>query len=488
MKFIKSFNKTFSTINFKTINLDTINPNAAVAQYAVRGIIDEKSIEINRAMAQGKKFKFDKLYRLNIGNPHACGSQPLKYPRKVLSYLMADIQDETDESKRAEEYKAALNYSIGSSTDYRGLEFVRESIAKFISKRDRVYADKSNIIITNGASEAIETLLRTLITEKSDGLIVPIPQYPIYSAQAACLGGSFVPYYLEEENDWAISIKELEYQYKKAVKEGIKPKVLVLINPGNPTGNVVSVENITSILKFCYDHHLVLLADEVYQNNIYTDKPFVSARKIASSLPAPYCDVNIFSCNSLSKGFFGECGLRGGYAEMYNFPDSLKSAIFGMRELEMCPNIVAQLCLDLLVKPPTSKTSSKKTVEDHLRDLELKKTTLQERADFLNNVLNSVEGVSCRKLEGAMYAFPKINLPDAFVTAAKAKGYNPDDYLAIKILEETGLVTVGGSGFWQKKGTYHLRMTNLIEDRQEFEDIVKKMLNLIKQVQENKLI
>jgi aspartate/methionine/tyrosine aminotransferase len=112
--------------------------------------------------------------------------------------------------------------------------------------------------------------------------MIPIPQYPIYSATLALVGGVLVPYNLSEEDGWSAKLEALETSLTEARAKGTVVKSFVLINPGNPTGQVLSKESIMDIVKFCAKHNLVLLADEVYQENVYVNKPFVSCKLAAS--------------------------------------------------------------------------------------------------------------------------------------------------------------------------------------------------------------
>ena len=114
--------------------------------------------------------------------------------------------------------------------------------------------------------------------------MIPIPQYPLYTASIALFGGQAVPYYLDEEKDWGLSIKELNASLENAKSQGIQVKALCIINPGNPTGQCLSIENMKDILQFCHEKRLLLLADEVYQTNTYMPEslPFHSFKKVVS--------------------------------------------------------------------------------------------------------------------------------------------------------------------------------------------------------------
>mmetsp|Transcript_46569 Transcript_46569/g.70286 ORF Transcript_46569/g.70286 Transcript_46569/m.70286 type:complete len:173 (+) Transcript_46569:818-1336(+) len=123
----------------------------------------------------------------------------------------------------------------------------------------------------------------TIYLKHVSGVMLPIPQYPIYSATIDLLGGHKVGYYLDETKGWDLNMEELERSLRDAKKRGIKVNSFVLINPGNPTGQVLSKKAVQDIVKFCAKHKLVLLADEVYQENVYDDNAkFVSCKKAAS--------------------------------------------------------------------------------------------------------------------------------------------------------------------------------------------------------------
>jgi aspartate/methionine/tyrosine aminotransferase len=138
--------------------------------------------------------------------------------------------------------------------------------------------------------------------------MIPIPQYPIYSASLDLYGGHKVGYFLNEENNWDLNMEELERSLKEATENGIEVRGLVLINPGNPTGQVLSESAVQDIVKFCSKHNLVLLADEVYQENIYDEElTFTSCKKAANECGLTD-KIEMASFHSTSKGLYGECG------------------------------------------------------------------------------------------------------------------------------------------------------------------------------------
>lgn len=148
--------------------------------------------------------------------------------------------------------------------------------------------------------------------------MVPIPQYPLYSASIALYGGQLVPYYLDEEGGWALDLANMRSSLREARARGTCVRALVFINPGNPSGACLTAANVQELIEFCYENKLVLIADEVYQENIYNPNlPFIGARRVLHSMPEPVrSSVELVSLHTVSKGGWGECGLRGGYMEV----------------------------------------------------------------------------------------------------------------------------------------------------------------------------
>ena len=117
---------------------------------------------------------------------------------------------------------------------------------------------------------------------------------------------------------------------------------MVVINPGNPTGQVLTYQDIAQIIKICHKHEIMIIADEVYQTNIYKRGGiFVSCRRVLSELGRPYCDdVELISLNSVSKGMLGECGFRGGYYECHNLPQDAQDMMFKLKSMDLCGNTI----------------------------------------------------------------------------------------------------------------------------------------------------
>ena len=123
------------------------------------------------------------------------------------------------------------------------LPFVRQAVADFITRRDGIPADPSRIILTDGASKGVQAVLTALLTSPNDGFMIPIPQYPLYSASLTLYGGQRIGYFLDERDHWQLSETSLNESLERAQKAGTHAVGLVVINPGNPTGAVLSREN-----------------------------------------------------------------------------------------------------------------------------------------------------------------------------------------------------------------------------------------------------
>ncbi|KAJ1419889.1 nicotinanamine aminotransferase A [Ochromonadaceae sp. CCMP2298] len=453
----------------KALTAETINEFMKKCRYEVRGEIYLAAVE--RANA-GKEVIYT-----NVGNPQALGQVPLTFNRQVLSLLMAPfLMDRpeimalypADAIARARLYLSKLNGGVGAYSDAKGSAFIRQEVADFIHSVTGAPSDPNTIFLSNGASETVRMLLFATIRGPSDGVMVPIPQYPLYSATIDLYGGELVPYYLDEASGWGLDISELQRSLDSARAKGICVRAFVFINPGNPTGQCLTAENLQELIRFCSDNGLVMCADEVYQENVYNPaRPFVSCRKVMHSMPAPYCSTEIASFHTVSKGAYGECGLRGGYMELAHMDPSFIESMYKVASINLCPNVPGQVSVGLMVNPPRLGEPSYalyRSEKEQVID------SLKRRARMMTDAFNSMEGVSCQETEGAMYAFPQITLPPAFVVEAGRLGKAPDVLYCLELLAETGLSCVPGSGFKQAPGTFHIR-TTILPPEAEFQRI-----------------
>ncbi|XP_074957605.1 alanine aminotransferase 2 isoform X3 [Phalacrocorax aristotelis] len=349
----------------KILTLESMNPQVKAVEYAVRGPIVLKAGEIEKELRKGIKKPFTEVIKANIGDAHAMGQRPITFLRQVVALctypnLLDGPSFPEDAKKRARRIlQGCGGNSLGSYSASQGINCIREDVASYIERRDGgVPADPDNIYLTTGASDGIATILKILVSgggKSRTGVMIPIPQYPLYSAVISELDAIQVNYYLDEENCWALDVNELRRSLNEA-KAYCNPKVLCIINPGNPTGQVQNRKCIEDVIHFAWEEKLFLLADEEKESVL---------------------------------------------------------------------------------------------------------KNLAKKAKLTEDMFNKVPGIHCNPLQGAMYAFPQIFIPSKAIEEAKAHKMAPDMFYCMKLLEETGICVVPGSGFGQREGSYHFRMTIL---------------------------
>ncbi|KAL4421585.1 hypothetical protein ABPG75_010876 [Micractinium tetrahymenae] len=464
------------------VSVKTINHDVVAAEYAVRGAIAIKSTAYQEQLKEGKDgLPFDKVYQCNIGNPQILGQKPISFFRQVLSLceypeLMehpaaADIYP-PDAIARAKEYLDNIPGGVGAYSESKGAVILRQHVAKGIAERDGHPCNFEDLWLTDGASPGVHYMMKTLLRNEQDCILCPIPQYPLYSATIKLYGGTLLPYFLEEGRDWQATVAHLQEQVDTARSQGKQVRALVVINPGNPTGQVLDWENQELLIKFCKQEQLVLLADEVYQTNIYAaGREFLSFKKVLMEMGPEYSGhVPLVSMNSISKGYFGECGRRGGYFELVNFPQDVKDQLYKVASISLCPNVSGQICMALIMNPPQPGDPSHELFAKE-RDGILE--SLKRRAELVVDTFRSMEGVSCNEVEGSMYAFPRLTVPPAAVKAAANQGKPADFLYCMELLDQTGIVTVPGSGFGQEPGTFHVR-TTILPPEADMAQVVQK--------------
>jgi len=376
----------------------------------------------------------------------------------------------SDVKQRASELLASYGGSLGCySKLHMGSSLVRKHVAEFIEQRDGFPCNPEEIVLAGGASNVIRDIIEILSGSsgpKTVAFMTPCPQYPLYSALLTKNGMTHVGYLLDEDNHWALDIQELDRVFERN-KDVFDIKVLVVINPGNPTGQVLTKENMQEVVKFAHRRHLLILADEVYQENVYGVK-FHSFKKVLCEMGEPYSKMELMSVNSCSKGYIGECGLSG-YGEMLNWDPEVIATYKNM----ICSNLTSlysQTVMDCYVNPPKEGSPSYplwlEERNDHLN-------TLKEKAQLVTKAFNSIEGIGTQQVQGAMYAFPRLQLPPKAIELARAKGLEPDYFYAWELLEETGVAVTPGSGFGQREGTYHFR-TTILPPPDKFKELLER--------------
>ena len=204
------------------------------------------------------------------------------------------------------------------------------------------------------------------------------------------------------------------------------------------------------------------MADEVYQLNNYTEeKTWNSFKKVMLDLGPPYNTLELASFHSTSKGVTGECGLRGGYAELINIDPYVEGQFYKLRSLKLCSNTVGHMAVELMTNPPVEGRESKECVDAYNKEVNTVFSGLKEKSKILTQRLNKMDNIHCQRMEGnkyyiyiyiyieylgSMYSFPSIIFSAKTLEVAKEKNLDPDLMYCLECLEATGIVIVPGSG------------------------------------------
>ena len=361
--------------------------------YAVRDIV----VLANQVAKTGKEM----LY-LNIGDPNLFDFEPPKH-------LVEDT------------YQAMLKNKNGYAPS-SGIKEAIESIEREAERKG--ITNVHDIFITTGASEAIDICLTALVND-GENVLTPTPGYPLYTAIASKLQMMENPYYLNENNGWLPDIDDIKSKINQ------KTKAIILINPNNPTGSLYTEENLRQIIDLALEHNLVIFADEIYDKLLFDGKQHISIASLNK-------DVSCITFGGLSKNYMVP-GFRIGWGIVSGRKDVLEDYIEAINKIlraRLSANHPEQYgiksCLD--------------GNDEHLIEA-MKKLT--KRRDLTVEMLNSIEGITCVKPEGAFYAFPQLHMKQ------------PDAHFVSELIKETGVVVVPGSGFGQVPGTKHFRVVFL---------------------------
>ncbi|NXW52541.1 ALAT2 aminotransferase, partial [Nyctiprogne leucopyga] len=366
---------------------------------------------------QGVPKPFTEVIKANIGDAHAMGQRPITFLRQVTALclypeLVTDSSIPEDAKERARRLLAACaGHSAGAYSASPGIELVRQDVAQFLQRRDGVTAHPGDIFLSTGASDAI------MVWGHLSPVMSPPPLSPPHLPWAGC-------------HLWVVPTMG---HHKGTFVLEVAPVPAPWVVP-RWGGQVQSRQCIEDVIKFAFEEKLFLMADEVYQDNIYAEgSAFHSFKKVLFEMGPPYSEVvELASFHSVSKGFMGECGFRSGFVEVVNMDPEVKEQLSKLVSVRLCP-------------------PEKKNVL----------STLAHKAQLTEKIFNQTPGIRCNPVQGAMYSFPRIDLPPRAVATAQAEGQAPDMFFCMKLLEETGICVVPGSGFGQREGTFHFRMTIL---------------------------
>ena len=451
------------------LSMDKINPHARNVEYAVRGSVPTHAAKLESKLQSGSPSPFDSIVWANIGNPQQqpnLAQPPITFLRQVSALVelpslldTPHLPKETldalfppDVQQRARELISCFG-STGAYTGSKGALCVRKSVCEFLERRDGYPENAENVYLTAGASAGVSLLFQILFRGPNQGILIPIPQYPIYSALISLFDLHALHYALKCNDHWDPDMNVIEDSVTNAKRQGIDPRAIVVINPGNPTGACMSVDEITNVLRIAHREELIVFADEVYQSNVFQDKrPFVSMRKVLldmahsddPSLREIGCSVPLVSLHSISKGFTGECGRRGGYFELTNFTQEIEGQVNKLASVFLCPPVQGQIGVDLLVRPPREGDPS---YDLFRRESESILTTMKHRSEQMAQSFSKLEGIEIEPAMGAMYLYPKIHLPAGALKRAKELGRQVDELYCLELLDATGICVVPGNGF-----------------------------------------
>ena len=300
-------------------------------------------------------------------------------------------------------------------------------VARAAVEEDNARKGISNIVhtyITSGSSEAIDLAMAALV-DPGDNVLIPSPGYPLYAAVLARFGAEERWYHLDESNGWQPDVESVRRQIDE------RTRALVLINPNNPTGSVTSEEVLRELIDVALEHNLLIFSDEIYDRLIFDPGSFVATASLSS-------EAKVLTLAGLSKVFMAP-GFRLGWGSISGPADDLADFCEAIQKLErarVSANHPEQYAVEPALNGPM----------DFLHD-EIGK--LRRRRDFTLERLNAIPGISCVEPGGTFYAFPKIDLGV------------PDVVFCKRLVKETGVVTVPGSGFGGGAAEGHFRVVFL---------------------------
>ncbi len=355
--------------------------------YDIRGPVLE---EAKRLEDEGHR-----ILKLNIGNPAPFGFEA---PDEILVDIIAQLP-------------LAQGYS-----DSKGIVSARRAVTQYYRLRDVEGVGTEDVYLGNGVSELIVMAVQAML-DTGDEVLVPAPDYPLWTAATALAGGTPVHYLCDETQDWAPDLADL------AAKITPRTKAIVVINPNNPTGAVYSEATLRGIVALAREHELVLMADEIYDKILYDDAVHIS---LASLAP----DLLTLSFNGLSKAY-RVAGFRSGWLAISGPKHHARSFIEGLNilaNMRLCANVPAQHAIATALGGYQSIT-----------ELILPGGRLLAQRNLAWEKLNTIPGVSCVKPAGALYVFPRLD--------PEVHDVHDDERFALDLVRSAKILIVQGTGF-----------------------------------------
>ena len=373
--------------------------------YDIRGPVLERAREMED---EGQR-----IIKLNIGNPGVFG---LEVPDEIQQDVVRNIT------------------KSGVYTDSKGLFEPRKAIMHYTQSKQIAGVTVDDIIIGNGVSELIVMAMQGLLNN-GDQVLVPAPDYPLWTAAATLAGGTARHYLCEEDNDWLPNLQDIES------KINANTRAIVVINPNNPTGALYPKETLLGIIDIARHHNLVIFADEIYDKVLYDENEHISMASLAE-------DVLFVTFNGLSKNYRA-CGYRAGWMIISGDKTFAQEYIEGLNMLasmRLCSNVPGQLAIQTALGGYQS-----------IDDLVATGGRLCKQRDLAYEMLVAIPGVTCFKPKAAMYLFPKLD-PAIYPI-------EDDQQFVLDLLEEEKVLLVQGSGFnWKTDDHFRVVFLPNVDD------------------------
>lgn len=346
---------------------------------------------------QAKKMEEEgnKIIKLNIGNLATFGFEP---PEEIVQDMIRNLGN-------------AAGY-----TDSKGLFAPRKAVMHYSQEKNISNVTIEDIYLGNGASELIVMAVNALVNS-GDEVLVPSPDYPLWTAAVTLSGGNAVHYVCDEQADWQPDIED--------IKKKISPrtKAIVIINPNNPTGALYSDEILLEIIEVARQNNLIIFADEIYDKILYDGRQHTSIASLAD-------DVLFITFNGLSKAYRA-CGYRSGWMIVSGNKKEAKDYIEGLNMLSsmrLCANAPGQFAIQTALGGYQS-----------INDLIAPNGRLTVQRDLAHKMLTDIPGVTCMKPKSALYMFPKLD--------PKIYPIQDDQHFIYDLLVEEKVLLVQGTGF-----------------------------------------
>ena len=355
--------------------------------YDIRGPVLDKARQMEE---EGQK-----IIKLNIGNLAVFGLEP---PDEIVQDMIRNLAH-------------AAGY-----TDSKGLFAPRKSVVHYTQEKGISGVSVDDVYLGNGASELIVMALNGLL-DNGDEILVPAPDYPLWTAAVSLSGGNPVHYLCDEQSDWMPDIED--------IKRKITPRTkgIVVINPNNPTGALYPTELLQQIVEVARQHQLIVFADEIYDKTLYDGHIHTSIASLAD-------DVLFLTFNGLSKNY-RSCGYRAGWMVVSGHKKRAADYIEGLNMLasmRLCSNTPGQLAIQTALGGYQS-----------IKDLVAPGGRLCRQRDLAHQLLTDIPGVSCVKPKAALYMFPRLD-PQIYPIS-------DDRQFFMEVLKATRVMLVQGSGF-----------------------------------------